>query len=161
MPIDDLLPLPCGPARATQAAKAAAPPPPGRCDGLAFVMRSGAPPPTVTFSEVAADGLAAGLRFTAASNVAPPELDPATNGLAIQIGGPIFGETILDAVLPPGSSWTRPDAGSWTYRDQTGRIAGITDVSVRPMEGGGLAWELRGQRGRYRASSGRAAGTTW
>ena len=151
IPIDDLLAAPCGEARAKRAPHEDRPVGAALCSGLSFPL-GGAPGPTIVFSDVGRDGVATRLLFTGVSTRPSTPFDPTVNGLAIQIGGPFFGETVLETLLPAGASWSRPDESSWTYRDPEGRSSGITEVAVHSAEAERLAWEIRGERGRYRAS---------
>jgi hypothetical protein len=56
---------------------------------------------------------------------------------------------VLYAVLPPGTAW-HGTAGTWRYVDVAGQVGGITDVTVRQLDGGKLAWRIEAARGVYR-----------
>jgi hypothetical protein len=158
IPIDEVLPFACerfpSPHAGEERPPASVSRPAGAssCHAPVFMLDANAPPPTLVFDAVGADGVASRLRFRAIS-VAPGDgFDPVTSGLVIGIHGPFLNEEVVDAVLPAGGAWRRADGAhpSWAYRDPAASVAGIVDVTVRSTDDQRFVWEIRGERGRYR-----------
>ena len=118
-----------------------------RCAPITFAPDSGGARPELTFADFDADGVAHRFRFTAESEPLPDPLDLAATGIRFVVRGPLDGQGVVDAVLPPGARWSSSRDGVWTYRGGQGEVGGIVRVDVRRTNGGGrLHWDVAGEQ---------------
>ena len=142
LPITRLLPIAC--------TRPASTPDPAEPDtSFAFVVDGTAPAPELTFDDVDAQGVARRAVLVATSTAT--RLLPNADGLAIDVRPAYGGGVVFRTALPAGGAWAE-DGGGWRYRDAAGEAAGITEVTVRPLADGRLAWRVEAARGKYRVA---------
>jgi hypothetical protein len=75
-------------------------------------------------------------------------VDPPANGVRLVIDG-LTGPGGLDVTIPGGAAWrTNGSATTWSYKDPSGAVGGITGVVVKDLsrkEDGLLHWTVKGK----------------